>query len=242
MVGKLKEVPVREVWRHEAHDFTTWLEENIEILNELLNLEISSADREQAAGNFHVDLLCEDEDGKYIVIENQLERSNHDHLGKLITYLSSFEAKAAIWIVTEPRPEHVKAIIWLNESTNASFYLLKLTAVQIDDSQPAPLMTLIAGPSEEARQVAVAKKDHSLKNGERQEFWTELLEAIKLKSDLFSGKSAGIGKYYLQHRAGLPTGLRYNFIIADHTSRAELYIDRKKHLQEKILKLKYNKF
>ena len=112
MIGKIHRVGLREVWKHEAFDFTT----------------------------------------------NQLERSNHDHLGKLITYLTAIGAKVAIWIVADPRPEHVSAISWLNESSSASFYLLKVEAIKIGDSEPAPLLTLIVGPSEEARELGETKK------------------------------------------------------------------------------------
>jgi RecB family endonuclease NucS len=78
---------LREVWAHEAHDFTTWLEQNIDVLNDVIDLELTSAEREKSAGAFSVDLVAEDDHGDLIVIENQLEKSNHDHLGKLITYL-----------------------------------------------------------------------------------------------------------------------------------------------------------
>jgi hypothetical protein len=83
-------------------------------------------------------------------IENQLERSNHDHLGKLLTYLAAYEASTAIWIVAEPRAEHVKAVAWLNDSSQANVYLLKVEAVRIGDSTPAPLLTKLVGPSPEA--------------------------------------------------------------------------------------------
>ena len=129
MVGaieKLQRVPLREVWKHEAYDFTQWLQENLDILNDALDLELTSAEREQAAGSFSIDLVAENNDGQIVIIENQLEKSNHDHLGKLITYLTAREASGAIWIVSEPRQEHINAIAWLNESTNAFFYLLKV--------------------------------------------------------------------------------------------------------------------
>ena len=103
-IGKLQRVPLREVWKHEAYDFTQWLQENIDVLNAALNLNLINVDREQAAGSFSVDLVAEDEGGGTIIIENQLEKSNHDHLGKLITYLTAMAARAAIWIVSEPRP------------------------------------------------------------------------------------------------------------------------------------------
>ncbi len=100
-IGKLQRVPLREVWPHEALDFTRWLHENIEILSEAIGVNLSSIEREQSAGDFHVDILAEDESGNPVIIENQLEKSDHDHLGKLITYLTALDAKTAIWIVSD---------------------------------------------------------------------------------------------------------------------------------------------
>ena len=146
-IGKLQRVALREVWKHEAYDFTKWLQENIDVLNATVGLNLVNVDREQAAGSFSIDLVAEDEGGGTVIIENQLEKSNHDHLGKLITYLTAMSARAAIWIVAEPRPEHVAAVAWLNESTGADFFLVKVEAVRIGTSPAAPLLTLIVGPS-----------------------------------------------------------------------------------------------
>ncbi len=121
MIEKIQRVSLRNVWKHESLDFTTWLEENIDVLNDALDLSLSNVLREQDAGDFSVDLVAEDNAGNVVVIENQLDRSNHDHLGKLITYLAALEAKVAIWIVSDPRTEHTKAIAWLNESYAAAF-------------------------------------------------------------------------------------------------------------------------
>ena len=131
MIGKLQRVPLREVWGHEALDFTRWLEDNLDVLNDALDITLSSAEREQSAGAFNVDLVAEDEAGNPVIIENQLEKSDHDHLGKLITYLTAIDAKTALWIVSDPRPEHVRAISWLNESSSAAFYLIKVEAIKI---------------------------------------------------------------------------------------------------------------
>ncbi|HRS00819.1 MAG TPA: DUF4268 domain-containing protein, partial [Candidatus Sumerlaeia bacterium] len=111
--------------------------------------ELSVVQREKEVGEFNVDLLCEDNDGHYVIIENQLERTDHDHLGKLLTYLVNLEASMAIWITSAPRPEHQKVIDWLNESTgeNISFYLVKVEATKIGDSPYAPLFTSGAGYS-----------------------------------------------------------------------------------------------
>ena len=123
MIGKIEKVPLRDIWKHEANNFTKWLQNNIDILSEVIKILLTNVEREQSTGNFYVDLTAEDNSGNTVIIENQLEKSDHDHLGKIITYLSSMDATTAIWIVSDPRPEHVSAINWLNESTAANFYL-----------------------------------------------------------------------------------------------------------------------
>lgn len=224
MIGKIHKIPLREVWKHEAHSFTIWLQENIDVVNEVLNLSLSSAEREQAAGDFSVDLVAEDESGNPIVIENQLEKSNHDHLGKLLTYLVAIDARAAIWIVSEPRPEHVNAISWLNESSSASFFLLKAEAIKIGNSPPAALLTKIVGPSEEGREVGETKKELAERYAIRHQFWTALLERArqrtKLHANISPGRGDGIGT-----GAG-KAGLGFNYVVGKHIARVELYIDR----------------
>lgn len=224
MIGKIQRVPLREVWRHEAYDFTSWIQENLDVLNEALGLDLTSADREQAAGSFSVDLVAENSSGDTVVIENQLERSDHDHLGKLITYLTAYEAKVAIWIVAEPRPEHTRAIAWLNETTSAAFYLIKAEAIRINDSASAPLLTVIVGPSEEARIVGAVKRDLAARHYERHDFWTRFLEFAKSRSKLHAHISPGY-ETWIGTGAGR-MGLAYNYVVNQHESRVELYIDR----------------
>lgn len=113
MIGRLQRISLRDVWKHEALDFTKWLQENIEVLNEVIDLNLSNPESERSAGAFSVDLVAEDESGNPVIIENQLEKSDHDHLGKILTYLVAMAAKTAIWIVADPRPEHVSTITWL---------------------------------------------------------------------------------------------------------------------------------
>lgn len=223
-IGKLERVPLREVWKHEAVGFTRWLQENVDVLSEVIDLTLSPPEREKSAGAFSVDLVAEDEAGNTVVIENQLGKSDHDHLGKLITYQVALDARAAIWIVSEPRPEHVSAVAWLNESSAAGFYLVKVEAVRIGESPPAPLLTMIVGPSEESRQVGRTKKEFAERYAIRQRFWTSLLERAKERTGLHGGVSpsqhgwigAGAGRY----------GLGFYYVIRQHDGRAELYIDR----------------
>ena len=225
-IEKLQRVPLREVWEREDTQFTTWLQDNIEVLSDAIDLNLSNAEREQSAGAFSVDLVAEDESGKLVVIENQLEKSDHDHLGKLITYLVAIGASTGVWIVAHPRPEHVGAITWLNEASSGAFYLLKVEAVRIGDSPPAPLLTLIVGPSEEGREVGETKKELAERYIIRHGFWKALLERAKEKTRLHSnitpGKdswiSTGAGKY----------GFGYSYVIRQHDAQVELYIDRGK--------------
>ena len=170
-----------------------------------------------------VDLVAEDESGNPVIIENQLERSNHDHLGKLITYLTQIGAKAAIWIVADPRPEHISAISWLNESSSASFYLLKLEAVRIEDSPPAPLLTLIVGSSEESQAVGETKREFTERHSLRRRFWTQLLERAKEERHYMPTIRPARGQTIW---TAVKSGLFFRYVIQQHTSDIELYIDR----------------
>ena len=229
MIGRIERVDLREVWEDEARDFTPWLRENIEVLGDELDIVLSETVSEQAAGDFSVDIVAKDPNGNMVIIENQLEKSNHDHLGKLITYLTVIEAKTAIWIVKDPRPEHVKAITWLNESSSADFYLLKLEAIRIDDSPAAPLLTLIVGPSEEARRVIEMKQDWNEKDRMRHRFWTQLLERARERTQLHANISAGKGDW-VSASAG-KSGLALGYVVLLDRSAIELYIDRGKGAQ-----------
>lgn len=226
MIGKIERVPLREVWRHEALDLTRWLQTNIDVLGDAIDLTLTNAEREQQAGDFSVDLVVEEQSGATVIVENQLTRSDHDHLGKLLTYLVAYEAKAAVWIVAEPRPEHVSAIAWLNESATADFYLLKLEAIRIGESPPAALLTRIVGPSEEAKEVGRTKQELAGRQALRKRYWTELLEQAQEASRLHSGVSAGPYSY-LGTGAGL-AGLSFNYVIRQRDNAVELYIDRGK--------------
>src|SRR5690606_5433515 len=119
-IGKIEIVPIRQAFGHEAANFTVWMEQNIDALSERIGLKLTVLERERSVGSFSLDLFCEDENGDAVIIENQLERTDHDHLGKLLTYMINLEAKTAIWVATEVRPEHQRVIDWLNEATGAN--------------------------------------------------------------------------------------------------------------------------
>lgn len=228
-IGKIERVPLKEVWKHEAADFTQWLQGNLDVINSVTDLNLVSAEREQAAGKYRVDLVAEGADGSTIVIENQLYSSDHDHIGKIITYLAAFSAKAAVWVLPEARPEHIAAVAWLNESTAAAFYIVKAEAIRIvtdtgEVSHPAPLMTLILGPSAEAAAIGETKKELVLRHEERKQFWKGLLERIATKTKLHANlkpvNDNWIGIAFVRSYLGL------NYVIEMQRTRVELYVDR----------------
>ena len=224
-IGRLESVPLRTLWPNEARDFTAWLAKNIEFLGEALGTDLSFLAQEGAVGTLSVDIVAEDASGQQVIIENQLERTDHDHLGKLITYLSNLDAKTAVWITSDPRPEHERAVHWLNEVVPAdtAFYLVKVEAYRIGDSPPAPRLTVVAGPSPEAREAGEQKKELAERHRLRLEFWERLLERAKSKTSLHARispskenwVSAGAGK----------SGLAFAYVIRMGDARVELYID-----------------
>lgn len=226
MIGKIERVPLREVWKHEALDFTQWLQDNIDILNEVIDLNLANPEREQSAGSFSVDIVAEDETGNPVIIENQLEKSNHDHMGKILTYSVAMGARTAIWIVADPRPEHISAITWLNESSAANFYMLKIEAIKIGDSPPAPLLTVIVGPSEEGKNVGKTKKEIAERHILRERFWAQLLEFAKGRTKLHAHISPT--QYNWLGTSAGKQGLYFNYVLRKHEAQVELYIDRGK--------------
>lgn len=181
-LSKLTKLKLRTIWKHEALDFTNWLalDENLQLLSDTIGMDLINAQTEVGVGQFHVDILAEDETGHKIVIENQLEPTNHDHLGKLITYASGLDAEVVVWIVSRAREEHEQAITWLNENTTegTNFFLIEIEVWQIGDSKPAPRFNVIARPNDWAKivkQSGSGNKITELKL-QQQAFWEKLRE------------------------------------------------------------------
>lgn len=227
-ISRLEVVPIRKAFPHEANNFTRWLEEHIDALGDRLGLKLSVTGREKRVGDFILDLECESEDGQLVVIENQLEKTNHSHLGQLLTYMVGVEAQIAIWIATEARFEHQQVIEWLNESssTNVGFYLVRVEAVRIDESPYAPLFTVLASPTEQAKEIGEQKKEWAARHYSRNEFWTELLEKSKNRTKLFSNVSPGKSSW-IATGAGI-SGIKFVYVVTGDRGAVELYIDTDK--------------
>jgi hypothetical protein len=151
-LSRITKVNPREVWRHEALDFTQWLakEENIAVLCDELEINLENIKPEAAAGRYNVDIVADDIDTKRkVIIENQLEPTDHKHLGQILTYASAYDASVIIWVVTDYTEEHRQAIDWFNRniSENISFFLVQIEVYKIGDSDPAPKFNIICEPN-----------------------------------------------------------------------------------------------
>ena len=158
-LGTLKEIKdLRTVWPHEALDFTKWLaeDENIAILSDAIGIDIAVSDTESTVGDFRLDIFAtEAGTNRKIIIENQLEDTNHDHLGKIITYASGKSAEIIIWVVKRAREEHRAAIEWLNNHTDEQigFFLCEIKLYQIGDSEPAVKFEVIEKPNDWTKKI-----------------------------------------------------------------------------------------
>lgn len=149
-LGQLQWMEPREIWSHEAHDFTPWLRENIAMLSEAVGLELDVVETESPVGDFSVDLYAKElGTNAWVVIENQLGSTDHGHLGQLLAYATGKEAGVVIWIATQFRDEHRQALTWLNEITgeDISFFGIEIELRRIDDSPPAPNFKLVVQPN-----------------------------------------------------------------------------------------------
>ena len=185
-LGKLEKVDLRKVWTHEARDFSAWLaqEKNLNALGETIGVELSLIGTEVDVGRYRIDILATDSNTDHkVVIENQLEPTNHDHLGKVITYAAGLDAKYLVWIVKEVLPEHQKAIEWLNEYLDEEIriFLIRIEVWQIGNSAYAPKFEIISAKNDWA---AVVKKsatsgEYSDTKLKQQQFWIEMCEYIR---------------------------------------------------------------
>lgn len=226
-LGTLTEVDIRQVWTNEARDFTPWLKDNIDRLNQVLGLDIEITEREGAVGTFAVDLVGKDlGSGRTVIIENQLEPTDHTHLGQLLTYTAGREAKIVIWISPQFREEHRQALDWLNENTgeDQAFFGIEIKLVRIDNSRPAPLFRLVSQPNEWQKSVASSRAT-SPRGEAYQAFWTAFLEKLKKQAPGLTNAKKGLPQNWFNISAGR-SGFAYSASFkSKRRFGVELYID-----------------
>jgi hypothetical protein len=228
-LGRLEQVPIRDVWPNEDEDFTPWLEENISYIGDLIGVDIDEIQRESAVGNFSADLIGKiPGDNNYIVIENQFRTSDHDHLGKLLTYLSGKEAKIGVWIAEDFREEHISALTYLNESIRSDglrLFAIKVQIRKIDSSKPAPEFSIVVAPNDFQR--SLSHVELSDLDRARVKFFNELVDKYKEINPRWN-KLTVLPQSWLSFSAG-KTGFAYSWAFKGTASKRftiELYIDR----------------
>ena len=229
--ARLEQVDLRTVWSREAEGFTPWLAQpdNLDLLGETLGLTLEVEAVEKALGSFRADIVCREEAGSYVLIENQLERTNHDHLGKLLTYAASLEAVTVVWLAATFREEHRAVLDWLNRITPGDyrFFGVEIEVWRIRDSPEAPKFNVVAMPNDWSKSVAATVSDASLSAGRlRQlEYWSAFQAVLDAQDRQVGGNRKPQPVGWMEYPIG-----RTGFALAAVTNtrdkwvRVELYI------------------
>ncbi len=233
-LGKLVRVNPREVWANEAQNFTPWLRDNIDFLAEAVDIDIQLVESEVAVGDFSVDLVGEEPgQNRPVIIENQLERTNHTHLGQLLTYAAGKGGGVVIWVSPEIRAEHRNALEWLNEATrgNLDFFGVELEVLQIAGSDwKAPNFKVVVAPKSIPPSLSGSQDGQTNERGQRyQGFFLDLLERIHPGNR----RKVGFHTYTLSPSAMKGAGINMVFAANPWRFRVELYIDTKSAEQNK---------
>lgn len=237
MFGELKKVSLREIWPHEASDFTPWLANNIEELGLAIGIELELIEREASVGDFSLDLLAKDLGStKTVIIENQLTQTDHDHLGKLITYAAGFSASIIIWVSEVIREEHRQALDWLNQRTDSDtlFFGVVVEVFKIDDSKPAFNFKIAASPNEwqKSKTHSGSSLTVSTKGEKYRAYFQLLLDELREKYH-FTGAKLGQPQNWYSFSSGI-SGITYGAVFSQGgKARTEVYIDLGDHEKNK---------
>lgn len=243
-IGHLKEVNVRDLWKHEQYDFSKWLAKpaNIEYLNDILGLTLVEVDEEVYVGPYRCDLVAKDEtSGINVIIENQLEATNHDHLGKIVTYASGLDAKFIVWIVKEAKEEHRAAIEWLNNNTGSdiNFFLIEIHAYKIGDSDPAPKFEVVEKPNDFVKRGKNKSSDELNKSqSERLIFWEQFNQILISKGKPFNVRKATTDHWYDVSIGSGEAHISITLVNKENKIGLEVYINDNKDLFDSLYEKK----
>lgn len=226
--GKLAHVDPRTLWERESAVFTPWLAKHLDLLGEALALDLELVQTEKSVGAFSCDILARDTGrDRPVIIENQLEPTDHRHLGQLITYASGLDAAVIIWISPEVREEHREALDWLNRHTDdrIEFFGVALEAIRIDDSKPAVQFRLVAFPNAWSKKSQATAGGGASEKGLRyQQFFQPLMDELREKHKFTNARAAQPQNWYAFSSG--TAGITYNVAFASgDLLRAELYVD-----------------
>lgn len=244
-LGRLKKVDLREAWVSEATGFTPWLarEDNLKLLGEVIGIDLELESQEKDVGPFRADILCKDTaTDKWVLIENQLERTDHTHLGQLITYAAGLQAVTIVWIAQRFTDEHRAALDWLNERTDEKINVfgLEIELWQIGDSPFAPKFNVVSKPNDWSRTVQQAAKGERTEHKQLQlRFWTAF-KAFMEENGSFVKCQKPAYQHWMNHAIGR-SGVHLASIVSIWNSvtnkkgpeiRVDLYISNPNAKQE----------
>ena len=239
-LGRLNQVDLRQAWLSEASDFTPWLaqEENLKLLADAIGFELELEAQEKNVGPFRADILCKDTaTDNWVLIENQLERTDHSHLGQLLTYAAGLNAVTIVWIAERFTEEHRATLDWLNERTDNKINLfgLEIELWRIGDSLIAPKFNIVSQPNDWSRtvqQVAAGSEEVSAHKQHQLKFWTAFRQYMEVQKS-FVRCQKPLPQHWTNHAIGR-TGVHLTSIVSLWNSetgskgpeiRAELYLD-----------------
>jgi hypothetical protein len=227
-LGRLMRIDPRTVWSSEARRFTPWLADNLDQLAQVLGMDLELIRREASVGDFFADLLVRDVNrDRVVIIENQLEPTDHRHLGQLITYAAGLDAGAIVWVSPQLRDEHRQALDWLNRRSESDleFFGVALDLIQVDGSLPAVDFRLAAFPNNWGRRTKAGAKQEAVsdRRSDYQAFFQQLIDALR-DQHRFTDQRAAQPQNWTHFSAGV-TGIRYGVTFSSNGLRAELYID-----------------
>lgn len=223
---RLESVPLRTIWPHEALDFSPWLADHIDALGEALGIDLELQQAEAAVGDFSLDILARDlGSDSVVIIENQLTQTDHDHLGKLLTYAAGQDASVIVWICEHMREEHRQALDWLNQVTdvNVHFFGVVIEVLKIGDSNPAYNFKTVAFPNEWQKTQKKAARSSTTRGEAYRDYFQPLLD--ELRALRFTNARTAQPQNWHTFSAGT-TGIAWvhSFTHGDRV-RVELYID-----------------
>ena len=235
-------VTPRELWPHEAHNFTPWLAENIDLLGEAVGVQFSEDLETEATsvGDFRPDIVASDGEAT-VIVENQLDTSDHKHLGQLISYTRAYGARKAIWVTPQPRTDHINDIAWLNEQVaDVEFYLVQLSAFRVGDDTAVPQIVKVAGPSAQTEVIKRDKAEISERANKLKSFWSQVLDELNPVTSRFANITPP-GDSWMRAAAGGIGGVSFIISLNKQRLRLELSIetpqgaDRNRQLFDRLM-------
>ena len=237
----LPQEAIRRQWPNEAHDFTPWLEKNIGLLSDAVGIQLEVCEREAPVGGLSVDIFCRDSiSGEGVIVENQIQVSDHGHIGQIVTYLAGLDACTALWVAPCFKPEHLSAVRWLNTMLypNYKFYAISYGLYKIGDSEPAVQFQVIVSPNADARKVV----EHGELDLAKADFWAGFVYYL----DGFGERPFRVNKPSPRGYINIPIGSRVFHIAARinaQSKRASVELwaegERAKEAYDKLYALGY---